>query len=321
MGKIGYIRRFIPALGELISPMRELLKETRKFTWTTTHQVAFEKIKSVVTSTPVMSPPIAGKPLRVYLAVTSRAINGLIAQEEKGEEKPVAYFSRTVKDVETRYSLQERQCLGLVYAAKKYIHYFQGHTIHVMSKSEGIRYMLNNAFITGRVSRWALLLGEYDIQIIHPQRLNCQALADMMALCEEGREEVVLKETTEQVQMSHVPRIENKHADALVTIGSKEESKVEKAIVMFRRMESSTLNTPGQRNMPIDWRDSILSQLRQKVASKSVHDYHDLRGILHRRSAEGLLMKCITKEEGNEKMKNLHQAICGQNGPSLYRRM
>ncbi|KAJ1396917.1 hypothetical protein SESBI_32176 [Sesbania bispinosa] len=311
MGKIGYIRRFIPALGELISPMRELLKETRKFTWTTAHQAAFEKIKSVVTSTPVMSPPIAGKPLRVYLAITSRAINGLIAQEEKGEEKPVAYFSRTMKDAETRYSLQERQCLGLVYAAQKYRHYFQGHTIHVMSKSEGIR--------------WALLLGEYDIQIIHPQRLNCQALADMMALCEEGREEVVLKETTEvnlseerkewwylkfdgtpsqdsggagvvlkkgkdeQVQMSHVPRTENKHADALATIGSKEESKVEKAIVMFRRMESSTLNTPGQRNMPIDWRDSILSQLRQKVASKSVHDYHDLRGILHRRSAEGAM--------------------------------
>ncbi|KAJ1387879.1 hypothetical protein SESBI_39577 [Sesbania bispinosa] len=182
MGKIGYIGRFIPALSELIGPMRELLKGTSKFTWTSAHQKAFERIKDVVTSTPVMSPPIPGKPLRVYLAATQHAINGLIAQEAEGEERPIAYFSRMMKDAKTRYSLQERQCLGLVYTTQKYKHYFQGHTIHVISKSKGIRYMLNNAFITGRVSRWALLLVEYDIQIMHPQRLNCQALVDMMAL-------------------------------------------------------------------------------------------------------------------------------------------
>ena len=77
--------------------------------------MAVEKIKHVLTSTQTMIPPQRGRLLRVYLTVREEAISGLINQEEEGRERPIAYVSRTVKDVELRYSAQENYCFALVY--------------------------------------------------------------------------------------------------------------------------------------------------------------------------------------------------------------
>ncbi|KAJ1419768.1 reverse transcriptase [Sesbania bispinosa] len=70
-----------------------------------------------------------------------------------------------------------------------------------------------------------------------------------------------------------------------------------------------------------DWRRPILSQFKQKLFSKVNRDYHELRGELYRKSVDGLLMKCVTEAEGGKKLECLHQAVCGQEGPCLYRRM
>ena len=50
-GKLGYIRRFVPALGELLGPLKPLLKEKNAFEWGPKHQTVVEKIKFVLTST------------------------------------------------------------------------------------------------------------------------------------------------------------------------------------------------------------------------------------------------------------------------------
>ncbi|KAJ1404362.1 hypothetical protein SESBI_26673 [Sesbania bispinosa] len=132
--------------------MRSLLKGKGSFDWKDIHQEAFDWIKEAVTSAPFMSPLVAHEPLRLYLSVTEHAINGLIAQEIKGEELLVSYLSRVMKEAERRYSLQEKHCLAVVYAAENFRHYFQAHTMHIMSKSEGVKYMLRNASLTGHVS-------------------------------------------------------------------------------------------------------------------------------------------------------------------------
>ncbi|KAJ1400915.1 Ribonuclease H-like superfamily [Sesbania bispinosa] len=368
----------------------------------------------VVAATHTMSPPVASVPLRLYLAATQNAINGLMAQEVGGIERPVAYLSRVFKDAEGRYTMQEKLCLGVIYAAKKYRHYFQGHTVHIISKSEGIKLMLNNNSITGRVSKWALLLSEYDLQIIHPQRLGCQALADMMSLCPGQHEESVsqeirgdmpevntcqekekewwdlkfdgtpsqtaggagvviskkgtdvfsfsyqlnfpctnneaecealilglkmaldmkeaslavyrdeasrLMDLLEEVHMTRIPRAANKNADALATIGRKEGRKTSEGIVSFRKIGNPSLSIVPYVEEPSDWREPILSQFKQKIFGKTTKDYYELNWQLYRKSTYGLLMKCVTENEGGKKLECLHFAMCGQDGPSLYRRM
>ncbi|KAJ1399527.1 hypothetical protein SESBI_30290 [Sesbania bispinosa] len=256
IGKLGYIRRFIPALSELVGPMRKLLKGSDNYVWEKQHQEAFEKIKKVVAATHTMSPPVASVPLRLYLAATQNAINGLMAQEVGGIERPVAYLSRVFKDAEGRYTMQEKLCLGVIYAAPKYRHYFQGHTVHIISKSEGIKLMLNNNSIIGR----------------HEENVSQEIRGDMPEVntCQEKEKEWWDLKFDEE---------------------------------------------------PSDWREPILSQFKQKIFGKTTKDYYELNGQLYRKSTDGLLMKCVIENEGGKKLECLHFAMCGQDGPSLYRRM
>ncbi|KAJ1410974.1 hypothetical protein SESBI_21508 [Sesbania bispinosa] len=275
---------------------------------------------------------MAGTPLRLYLVVSHNAINGLIAQEIEGEERPISYLSRMLKDVETRYNTQEKFCLGVVYAAQKYRQYFQVHTIQIISKSEGIKFMLSNGAINGRVSRWALLLSEHDIQILQPQKLGCQALADMMALCPGQHEEEVTEEIRGEVPEVNECRLQKKEwwimkfdgtpssvvggAGVVIARGEKDSK-----IVAFQNVAEPSLSLVSYEVERADWRKPILSQFKQKIFTKANRDFHELRGRLCKKGTDVLLMKCVTEVEGGEKAECLHQAICGQGGPSLYRRM
>ena len=182
LGKLGNIRRFVPALGELLGPLRPLLKEKEMFIWGVKQQVAFEKIKQVLTSTQTMIPPQKGKPLKVYLTVGEEAISGLVAQDENGKEKLVAYASRAMKNAELKYSVQEKYCLALVYIAQNYRHYFQAFKVEVLTREEGLKFLVQRPLMTSRVSRWALLLSEFDISLVTPTKVRSQALADLLAI-------------------------------------------------------------------------------------------------------------------------------------------
>ena len=130
----------------------------------------------------------------MYFAVGEDAVCGLIAQEGEGQEKPIAYMSRTMKDTERRYPAQEKQCLALVYVAQRYRHYFQAFKVEVFTKEEGLKFLVQKPMVTGRMSRWALLLSEYDISLVTPTAVRSQALVDLLTICLGNKEEKMQEE-------------------------------------------------------------------------------------------------------------------------------
>uniref|UniRef100_A0A2N9G8A8 RNase H type-1 domain-containing protein n=1 Tax=Fagus sylvatica TaxID=28930 RepID=A0A2N9G8A8_FAGSY len=109
LGRLSYIRRFIPGLAAVTATFMPLMKKGVPFVWSTACQQAFEKIQLIMTKLPTVCAPVPGRPLRLYLASNNEAIGGLVAQEdEDGTEKPIYYVSRALRDAETRYSGAER---------------------------------------------------------------------------------------------------------------------------------------------------------------------------------------------------------------------
>ena len=68
LGKLSYIRRFIPGLAAVTSAFAPLLKKGAPFHWSTKCQEAFEKVQDIMTKLPTVCAPIFRKPLRLYLA-------------------------------------------------------------------------------------------------------------------------------------------------------------------------------------------------------------------------------------------------------------
>uniref|UniRef100_A0A2N9GY06 Uncharacterized protein n=1 Tax=Fagus sylvatica TaxID=28930 RepID=A0A2N9GY06_FAGSY len=182
LGKLSYIRRFIPGLAAVTSAFAPLLKKGAPFHWSTECQEAFEKVQDIMTKLPTVCAPILGKPLQLYLASNSQAIGALIAQEnDNGVEQPIYYVSRTLKDAESRYSGAERSCLALIYASQRLRHYFLAHKVQLMTKSHPIRSLLQRPVLSGKLAQWLLQLSQYEIIAETPTAIKSQAIADLLA--------------------------------------------------------------------------------------------------------------------------------------------
>ena len=79
LGRLSYIRRFIPSLAAVTAVFTPLMKKGVPFVWSTACQQAFEKIQVIMTKLPTVCAPVAGKPLRLYLASNGEAIGALVA--------------------------------------------------------------------------------------------------------------------------------------------------------------------------------------------------------------------------------------------------
>ena len=181
LGKVSYIRRFIPALGEIIVPFQVLLKKGISFEWGEQQQEAFDKIKRILTSPATMTMPLKDQPMMLYLTSTPHSIGALLVQEVEEQERPVYYLSRCLHGSELNYSPMEKHCLALVFTTQKLRHYFLAHKLLVVTKSDPIKYLLSRPALSGRIAKWLLLLGEFDISVVQPKAIKSQALSDLLA--------------------------------------------------------------------------------------------------------------------------------------------
>ena len=182
LGRLSYIRRFIPGLAAVTAIFAPLMKKGVPFVWSTACQQAFEKIRVIMTKLPTVCAPVPGRPLRLYLASNSEAIGGLVAQEDKNEtEKPIYFVSRALRDAKTRYSGAEQTCLALIYASQRLRHYFLAHKIQLMTKSHPIRSLLHRLVLSDRLAQWLLQLSQYEIITETPTTIKSQAIVDLLA--------------------------------------------------------------------------------------------------------------------------------------------
>ncbi|KAL0314529.1 UNVERIFIED_CONTAM: hypothetical protein Sangu_2297300 [Sesamum angustifolium] len=79
---------------------------------------------------------LRGRPLILYIAAQERSVGILLAQKnDEGKENALYYLSRTMTPNELKYSPIEKLCLALIFSIQKLKHYFQSHSIHLVSKA------------------------------------------------------------------------------------------------------------------------------------------------------------------------------------------
>ncbi|CAN6579132.1 unnamed protein product [Malus baccata var. baccata] len=167
-------------------------QDKENFEWGPPHQQAFDSIKAYLTSPPVLVPPQRGKPLKLYIFASEKSIGSLLAQNnEGGKEQAVYYLSRILTEVETRYSAVERLCLALYFTASKLRHYMLPCHVHIIAKTDVIKYMLSKPMLTGRIGKWILALSEFSFQYVPQMEVKGQAIADFLAEHQESQSEVI----------------------------------------------------------------------------------------------------------------------------------
>ena len=122
LGFINYLAKFMPKLSEVCVPLRNLPQKQAKWTWSTTHDHAFQKIKDLITRQPVLRYFDVNKHVTIQCDASQRGLGATLLQQGQ----PVAFASRTMTSVEERYAQKEKECLAIVFACDKFEQYIFG---------------------------------------------------------------------------------------------------------------------------------------------------------------------------------------------------
>ena len=136
-----------------------------------------------------MSSPLVDEVLFSYLAVASHAISLVLIRVDNGIQRPVYYVSMSLNEAEVRYLPLEKAILAIVHATRKLPHYFQAHTVVVLTQLP-LKSVFRSADYTGRVAKWGTILGAFDIKYMPCTSVKGQVLADLVAEFAECPEEV-----------------------------------------------------------------------------------------------------------------------------------
>jgi hypothetical protein len=114
LGLAGYYRRFIPDFSKLVKPITSLLKNDTKFNWSSKCNEAFEQLKVLLTTTPVLAQPDIEKPFDVYCDTSGSGLGCVLMQEGR----VIAYASRQLRRHEEHYPTHDLELAAVVHALK-----------------------------------------------------------------------------------------------------------------------------------------------------------------------------------------------------------
>ena len=177
LGIAGYYRRFIPCFAKVAGPLHALLRQDIPFIWTPQCQSAFDRLKELLVTHPVLAYPCFAKPFVLHTDASGQGLGAVLEQEqEDGQLHPVAYASRTLSPAESRYGITELEALALVWAAKYFRAYLLGQHCIVYTDHAPLQAMFRAKHSSGKWARWAGVVAELDLEIRYrPGRVNLNA--------------------------------------------------------------------------------------------------------------------------------------------------
>ena len=182
LGKINFLRRFIPNLDELIRMINNMLKKDAKVKWYLEAKQAFEGIKAALTQAPVLTSPQFDRDFIIFsFASDNTIVVVLLQKDDQGAEKPIAIFSRALRDAPLKYQIMEKQAYALVKAIKDFrIYILYSHVIAYVPNAV-VKDILTQEGLEGKRGKWIASILEYDIEIKPTKLIKGQGLAKLMS--------------------------------------------------------------------------------------------------------------------------------------------
>ena len=133
LGMVGYFSRYIEDFAAITNPLRSLTRRNATWQWSTNQQQALETLKHKLTNAPVMSYFDPTKQTELIVDASPMGLGAVFAQKTANSNEPmhvIAYASRSLTDVERRYSQTEREALAIVWGCEHHHLYLYGRTVH-----------------------------------------------------------------------------------------------------------------------------------------------------------------------------------------------
>ncbi len=126
LGFCSYYRRFVKNFSMIAKPLTDLTKKESALEWTDKCQDAFEELKAALTGSPVVAYPQDTGSFILDTDASDTGIGGVLTQIQNGNEKVVAYASRTLNRAERNYCVTDCELLAIRYFIEYFRYYLLG---------------------------------------------------------------------------------------------------------------------------------------------------------------------------------------------------
>ncbi|XP_058216628.1 uncharacterized protein LOC131327478 [Rhododendron vialii] len=208
LGHAGFYRRFIKDFSKIAKPLCNLLAKDAPFVFHKECLHAFERLKSELTSAPIIRPPDWNVPFEIMCDASDYAVGAVLGQRVDKLPHVIYYASKTLNDAQLNYSTTEKELLAVVFALDKFRAYLLGSKVVVYSDHAALKYLLSKKDAKSRLIRWILLLQEFDIEI-RDKKGSENVVADHLSrlIVEFTEDSLPISETFPDEQLMHVSQL------------------------------------------------------------------------------------------------------------------
>ena len=144
------------------------------FHWGKEQQTAFEELKRLITQAETLAYFKVGCRTRIIADASPVGLGAVLTQQQGGMWRVVSYASRSLTDVERRYSQTEKEALALVWACERFNMYVSGQSFELETDHKPLeRVYSRTSKPCARIERWVLRLQGYDFKVVYrPGKTN-----------------------------------------------------------------------------------------------------------------------------------------------------
>ncbi|XP_070028813.1 uncharacterized protein [Nicotiana sylvestris] len=339
LGHLNYISRFIAQSTIICEPIFKMLRKDVETSWTKDCQRAFDQVKEYLSTPPVLIPPKYGSPLLLYLYVLDRDFGCVLGQHDKigRKEQAICYLSKKFAPTKHGQKLRHYFCVYTTYLISrmdplKYI-VQKPMPIGKLAKwkillrediaeaYDGWRMFFDGAANFKGVGVRAVLVSEigqhYPVQGEWDTK-NTKILPYLYHVQE------LMKRFT-KIEFKHVPRIQNEFVDTLATLASMihhlDKNFIDPILVRiysqpayYGHVEEETGGNPWFHNIKEylvkgEYPEQANHTQKRTLRRLSNH-FFQRRGILHRRTPDLVLLRCVDAKEASKLLEEIHAGTC-----------
>lgn len=166
LGLANFYRNFIPRYSAIVCPLTDLTRDV-PFVWTLDCSTAFDTIKSLLVSDPILKFPNQKIPFTLETDASDFAIWATLSQPASTEStciQPFGFYSRKLSSSELNYDVHDKELLAIIDALAHWRHLLSGTSspFTIISDHNNLLYFRSRNVLTPRHARWALALVEYN---------------------------------------------------------------------------------------------------------------------------------------------------------------
>ncbi|GAA5996670.1 hypothetical protein JCM11641_002665, partial [Rhodosporidiobolus odoratus] len=174
LGLVQYLRKFIVGLAQhtaVLTPLTRKGMVDITALWTKKEDEAFQAIRQVVTSLPVLCPvdhSEGAEPLWVMTDASKVGVGAVLLQGPNWRTAyPCSYYSRQYIPAERNYPTHKQELLAVVVALKAWRIELLGESFLVLTDHETLKHFRTQPDLSKCQARWSEVLADYDYETIY----------------------------------------------------------------------------------------------------------------------------------------------------------